>query len=95
MYVSEQVAEILLQAGAHPEMAFYRACSSGHEGVASLCIGAFTTRQAAEFIHPRTGFSAIQAARELDLGGMARRLQAQVDAKFGSEQTDLTQAGLD
>ena len=59
----------------------HRACQEGHEHVAAALVAALGSRERA-FARNGGGLTPFELARARDLGGVARRLEAQVDARW-------------
>jgi len=81
----EDVVTMLLAAGARATMRFngktalHRACEEGQEGCAKLLIQSISTRDAI-MVPNNAGITAFEVARQQDMGGFARRLEAFAEA---------------
>ena len=82
------VVAVLLEAKASPagldhgKTAFHRAMEEGQEECARLLIDAMREREEA-YIETPAGHTALDLARQQELGGCARRAEAHINAKFG------------
>mmetsp|Transcript_18901 Transcript_18901/g.44299 ORF Transcript_18901/g.44299 Transcript_18901/m.44299 type:complete len:257 (-) Transcript_18901:105-875(-) len=83
----KDVVEVLLNAGApidgvqHGKTALHIACEEGHEDIARMLIERCGSRETALMTTPG-GLSALDLARQSDLGGVARRMQALIDELY-------------
>ena len=82
------VVKLLVGAGSsivaleNGKTAFHRACEEGQEETATALIIAMESRDQAYF-NSVSGQTAFELARQQELGGCARRLEAKVKDKFG------------